>query len=68
MIVCVIVPGQCRAHSTPFNLALGVNWYLNEKLRLMANAIKALDVDRPGSVYGGLNPLIFALRAQWLVY
>jgi len=50
------------------NLSLGFNWYLNEKLRVMANAIKVLDVDRPGSEYDGLDPLIFALRAQWLVY
>jgi len=50
------------------NLSLGLNWYLNEKFRLMANVIKVLDVDRPGSVYDGLNPLIFALRTQWLIY
>lgn len=50
------------------NLSLGINWYLNEKLRLMANVIKVMDVDRPGSIYDGLNPLIFALRAQWLIY
>jgi phosphate-selective porin OprO/OprP len=50
------------------NLSLGLNWYLNEKLRLMTNLIKVLDVDRPGSEYDGLDPLIFALRAQWLVY
>jgi hypothetical protein len=50
------------------NLSLGLNWYLNEKLRLMVNVIKVLDIDRPGSEYDGLDPLIFALRAQWLVY
>jgi phosphate-selective porin OprO/OprP len=50
------------------NLSLGFNWYLNEKFRLMANVIKVLDVDRPGSEYDGLDPLIFALRAQWLIY
>jgi phosphate-selective porin OprO/OprP len=50
------------------NLSLGLNWYLDEKIRLMANAIKVLNVDRPGSEYDGIDPLIFALRAQWLIY
>lgn len=50
------------------NLSLGLNWYLNDKLRIMANLIKVLDVDRPGSEYDGLDPLIFALRGQWLIY
>lgn len=50
------------------NLSLGLNWYLNEKFRLMANVVKVLDVDRPGSEYDGMSPLIFALRTQWLIY
>jgi|GEM_PF-1158414 len=50
------------------NLSLGFNWYLNEKFRVMANLVKVLDVDRPGSEYDGLDPLIFALRTQWLIY
>ena len=49
------------------NLSLGFNWYLNYKLRLMTNLIKVLDVDRPGSKYDGLDPLIFSMRAQWLI-
>lgn len=49
------------------NLSLGFNWYLNYKLRVMANVIKVLDVQRPGSEYDGQAPLIFALRAQWLM-
>jgi len=49
------------------NLSLGFNWYLNYNLRLMTNVIKVLDVKRPGSEYDGQNPLIFALRAQWLI-
>lgn len=49
------------------NLSLGFNWYLNYNLRLMANVIKVLDVKRPGSEFDGQNPLIFALRAQWLI-
>ena len=50
------------------NLSVGLNWYLNEKFRVMANVVKVLDVDRPGSEYDGLSPLIFALRTQWLIY
>jgi phosphate-selective porin OprO/OprP len=50
------------------NLSLGLNWYLNEKLRLMANMVKVLDVDRPGSEYDDLDPMIYAMRAQWLIY
>jgi len=49
------------------NLSLGFNWYLNYNLRLMTNVIKVLDVKRPGSEYDGQNPLIFALRFQWLI-
>lgn len=49
------------------NLSLGFNWYLNYNLRLMTNVVKVLDVKRPGSEYDGENPLIIALRAQWLI-
>ena len=49
------------------NLSLGFNWYLNYKLRLMTNVVKVLDVKRPGSEYDGQSPLVFALRAQWLM-
>jgi len=50
------------------NVSIGLNWYFNRKVRLMANAIKVLKTDRPGSEYDGLNPLILAMRLQWLVY
>jgi len=50
------------------NLSLGFNWYLNDKFRVMFNAIKVLDVNRPNSEYDGLDPMIFALRTQWLVF
>ncbi|MFC1778310.1 OprO/OprP family phosphate-selective porin [Pseudomonadota bacterium] len=49
------------------NLSLGLNWYLNQKIRLMANVVKVLDVDRPGHEYDGMDPLIFSLRAQWVL-
>ena len=50
------------------NLSLGLNWYLNEKLRFMANMVKVLHIDRPGSEYDGLDPMLYAVRAQWLIY
>ena len=49
------------------NLAIGLNWYLNHRIRLMANLIKVLDVDRPGSEFDGQDPLILSLRAQWVL-
>jgi phosphate-selective porin OprO/OprP len=49
------------------NLTLGLNWYLNQRIRLMGNVVKVLDVDRPGSEFDGLDPLIFSLRAQWVL-
>ena len=49
------------------NLSAGVNWYLNARYRLMANVVKVLDVDRPGSAFDGLAPLSFSLRLQWVL-
>jgi phosphate-selective porin OprO/OprP len=49
------------------NLSLGLNWYLNRRIRLMSNVVKVLEVDRPGSEYDGLDPLTFSLRAQWVL-
>jgi phosphate-selective porin OprO/OprP len=49
------------------NLSLGLNWYLNDRLRLMGNVVKVLDVERPGSEFDGSDPLILAVRLQWLV-
>jgi len=49
------------------NLSLGLNWYLNRRTRLMANLIKVIEVDRPGSEFDGQDPLILSLRAQWIL-
>jgi len=49
------------------NLSFRMNWYLNDKLRLMGNIVKVLDVDRPGNEYDGIYPLIAAVRPQWLI-
>jgi phosphate-selective porin OprO/OprP len=47
------------------NITFGLNWYLNERLRVEANLIKVLDVKRPGSQFDGQDPFIAALRLQW---
>ena len=47
------------------NITLGLNWYLNERLRMQLNLIKVLDVKRTGSEYDAQDPLIVALRLQW---
>jgi len=49
------------------NVTVGLNWYLNRNFRFMTNLVKVLDVDRPGSEYDGLDPLIFSLRFQWQI-
>ncbi|MDJ0806734.1 MAG: porin [Gammaproteobacteria bacterium] len=43
---------------------LGLNWYPNVNVRLMANYIHVLNVDRPGSVYDGDGSQIFQIRSQ----
>lgn len=49
------------------NLSIGLNWYLNRRIRLMTNLIKVFDVDRPGSEFDGQDPLTFSLRLQWVL-
>jgi len=49
------------------NVSLGLNWYLNEQIRVMTNLIKVLNVDRPGNEYDGEDPWIFGLRLQWVL-
>jgi phosphate-selective porin OprO/OprP len=49
------------------NISLGLNWYLNEKVRVMTNLIKVLSVNRPGNEFDNQNPLILGVRAQWLM-
>ncbi len=45
------------------NYAIGVNWHLNDRMRLMANVI---DVDTDNNaVVADDDPTIFNLRAQW---
>ena len=49
------------------NLSAGLNWYLNQRYRLMLNLVKVLDVERPGSEFDGLDPLSVSLRFQWVL-
>ena len=49
------------------NLSAGLNWYMNQRYRLMVNLVKVLDVDRPGSEFDGLDPLSLSLRLQWVL-
>jgi len=49
------------------NLTVGLNWYLTDALRLSGNVVKVLDVERPGSEYDGRDPVIAAVRFQWLI-
>jgi phosphate-selective porin OprO/OprP len=49
------------------NLSIGLNWYLNQRIRLMTNLVKVVDLVRPGSGFDGQDPLIFSLRAQWVI-
>jgi phosphate-selective porin OprO/OprP len=47
------------------NITVGLNWRPRAYWRVMANLIKIIDVDRPGSRFDGLDPLIFSARLQW---
>jgi phosphate-selective porin OprO/OprP len=47
------------------NFTIGLNWRPTSNWRVMANLIKVIDVDRPGSEFDGLDPLIFSARLQW---
>ena len=49
------------------NLSAGINWYPNQRWRLMANVVKVLDVERPGSEFDGADPLSVSLRVQWVL-
>lgn len=46
------------------NLTLGLNWYPTSNVRFMANYVKVLELDRPGSEFDGDNPSIFQIRGQ----
>lgn len=46
------------------NLTAGVNWHLTPNVKLQANYIRVLELDRPGNVSDGDEPSAYTLRAQ----
>ncbi len=46
------------------DLTAGFNWYVERNLRFMANWVKVLEVDRPGTATDGDEPSLFQVRAQ----
>jgi phosphate-selective porin OprO/OprP len=42
----------------------GLNWYVNNSLRLMANYVTTLDYNEPGNVKDGDEPSAFMMRGQ----
>lgn len=46
------------------NLTVGLNWYLTSNVKLQANYIKVLDVDRPGKATDGDEPSTYTVRVQ----
>jgi phosphate-selective porin OprO/OprP len=46
------------------NLTFALNWYPTNNLKFMANYVHVLDVDRPGNIFDGAEPGVFAFRAQ----
>ncbi|WP_157971435.1 OprO/OprP family phosphate-selective porin [Dyella sp. C9] len=47
------------------NLSVGVNWYLDKSVRLSANLVHAIDLDKPGSDYDGKHPSAIVGRLQY---
>ena len=46
------------------NLTVGLNWYLSSTMRMMANYVNVLEMDRPGSVFDGNTMGLFQMRFQ----
>ncbi|WP_430390078.1 OprO/OprP family phosphate-selective porin [Dyella sp. 20L07] len=47
------------------NLTLGINWYLDKSVRLSANLVHAIDLDKPGNAYDGKHPSALVGRVQY---
>lgn len=46
------------------NLTVGLNWHLTPNVKLQANYVKVLEVDRPGHANDGDEPSAYTVRAQ----
>ena len=46
------------------NLTVGLNWYLTSTMRVMANYVNVLEMDRPGSEFDGNTMSLFQMRFQ----
>lgn len=46
------------------DLTLGASWYLNNALRVSANYVKVLELDRAGHALDGQEPAVFQTRLQ----
>ncbi|QNK01095.1 OprO/OprP family phosphate-selective porin [Dyella telluris] len=47
------------------NLTVGVNWYLDKSVRLSANVVRALDLNKPGDPDSGKHPAAIVGRFQY---
>jgi len=47
------------------NLTFGVNWYLDKSVRLSANLVHAIDLNKPGNEYSGQHPTAIVGRLQY---
>jgi len=47
------------------NVTLGVNWYLDKSVRLSANLVHAIDLNKPGSPDSGDHPTAIVGRLQY---
>lgn len=47
------------------NLTIGVNWYLDRSVRLSANLVRALDLNKPGDPNSGKHPAAVVGRIQY---
>lgn len=47
------------------NLTIGINWYLDKSVRLSANLVHALELDKPGNSYDGKHPSALVGRLQY---
>ncbi|MHA6203666.1 OprO/OprP family phosphate-selective porin [Dyella soli] len=47
------------------NLSFGINWYLDKYLRLSANVVHAIDLDKPGNAHDGQHPYAVVGRLQY---